>query len=104
MADALVAVTRHLIMNLPIQSSGFRFPFEFKATRHPKRIQLCRDAVPTLLEAGQLGQHVVLSLPQDSGCDVIASLPDASHLANWPTDQRINQRKLTLSSPDACAA
>jgi len=34
MADALVAVTRHLKMNLPIQSSGFRFPFEFKATRH----------------------------------------------------------------------
>jgi len=24
----------------------------------------------------QLGQHVVLSLPRDSGCDVIASLPD----------------------------
>ena len=36
-ADAPVAATRHLIMDLPSQSSGFRSPFEFKApaTCHP---------------------------------------------------------------------
>ena len=28
-------------------------------------------------ENGKLGQHVVLSLPKDNGCDVIASLPKA---------------------------
>jgi len=60
MADALVAVTRHLIMNLPIQSSGFRFPFEFKATSHmglppPPETKIAaraaRGAAPTMLRS-----------------------------------------------------
>ena len=39
--------------------SGFRSPFEW-------------------IESRQLGQHAVLTLPRDSGCDVIASLPVAA--------------------------
>ena len=38
------------------------------------------------MQTRQLGQHVVLSLPRDSGCDVIASLPkhkEEGWLAWW---------------------
>ena len=40
------------------------------------RMRVKADASPTRPYPRQLGQHVVLSLPRDSGCDVIASLPE----------------------------
>jgi hypothetical protein len=41
---------------------------------YPRQEQLCRDAVPTL-PTERRGQHVVLSLPRDSGRVADASLP-----------------------------
>ena len=124
---ALLHLGRHAVLPLPMSGgSGWKSPelkgrpearkLAGKPFRHrcsplssiqpspipfsPRFSHLCSHRLsPPCFSPLHLGQHVVLSLPQDRRMRC-HRIPTLRHLAHWPTDQLINLQKLPLSSPD----